>query len=188
VIINNSKLFSQQRNFNQFTLGLAYGFPSGDETKSLNNSLYKINLGQEFALNEVISIAILSDYGISSGKSANPDIEKIGLGGGFKIQIIPVIEAILKKESISKFNYFISGTTLLNLKNIPNYANSGQMFDVNVIVGLEFISKNATTYKVFYGGNYFYNSLSSNINANDTRLFRQFGVAVGFKNFSKQNK
>lgn len=188
LITGNLSLLAQQRNFNQFIIGLSYGFPSGTNTKLLNENLYKFNLGQEFALNKFISLDILSDFASTKGKSLNPDINKVGLGGGFKIQLIPIIEAILKKDSISNYNYFLMGNGFLNLNNISNYAKPGQMSDINVIIGFEFINKNYRVFKLFYGANYFYNNSSLSINSNDVRSFNQFGIALGFKNFSKLKK
>lgn len=181
------KLEAQIKNYSQFTVGLSFGLPTGDVSKTLNSNIVKLNIGQEFAMNQFFSLNVLGDFASTSGTQANPNINKIGLGGGVKIQMLPIINWILKSKYKLGINMFIASNGLININKIENYAGSGQMVNFNASGGLEFLDKKKTIYKIFYGGDTFIKGIpNGNIEKSQTRIFSQLGFAIGFSNLKKK--
>jgi hypothetical protein len=181
------KLSAQHTNLSQFVVGLSYGIPIGEQSKQLNNNILKLNIGQEFALNKIFSMIALGDFVTTSGANTNPNINKIGLGGGLKIQIIPLVNLIRKNKLETKSNIYVSSNGSININNIKNYANSGEMFDLNVVTGVEFFGKKNRIYKVYFANDFFFTDfINVNLRNSENRAFSQIGFAIGINNSKKK--
>ncbi|MBC7655239.1 MAG: hypothetical protein H7098_12315 [Oligoflexus sp.] len=200
LVFISSATMSQQTNFNQFNMGISYGIPYDKETRVLNGNLLKLSLQQDFRLGNLISLSALGDYNHSNGKNIYPSINTYGLGGGIKIQMVPVFQfintKILKRDSLNyKFNIFIQSNATLNI-NKSQYFETGTLYDHTIQTGIELFDRKKGIYKIFYSisslyndGKYLYVTIPSNAKIEDrVRTFGELGIAVGFKNFSKKKK
>ena len=179
--------FSQDRNPSQFVVGLSYGLPVGDQTKALNNNIFKISLGQEFSLSKFFSLNALGDFATTTGVLTNPNINKVGLGGGIKIQIVPIVNLIRKNKLNTKLNIFVNSNGSININNIKNYAGVGEIFNLNILSGIEFFGKEKRIYKIYLASDYFFNDyIDGNLINSQTRIFSQIGFAIGFNNSKKK--
>ncbi len=187
---------AQQTNFNQLQLGLSYGIPYDSDTRKLSGNLLKLSLQQDFRLGNLISLSVLGDYNHSKGKSLFRDINNVGLGGGIKIQMIPIFQFIntkvLKTDSIHvNYNVFIQNNATVNIHN-TKYFDAGTLYDNTIQIGVELFDKKKYVYKIFYAlsmiednTKYVYLAIPNQPKNITSRTFGELGIAIGIKNLSK---
>jgi hypothetical protein len=198
LILSGSGVSAQQTNFNQLQFGLSYGIPYDSDTRKLNGNLLKLSLQQDFRLGNLISLSVLGDYNHSKGKSLFRDINNVGLGGGIKIQMIPIFQfintKILKTDSIHvKYNVFIQSNATVNIHN-TKYFDAGTLYDNTFQIGVELFDKKKYVYKIFYAFSmiedntkYDYLAIPNQPKNITSRTFGELGIAIGIKNLSKRN-
>ena len=181
---------AQNLNYSKLSLGGGYGLPYNSTTSSLNGNIYHFFISQDFAINKYLSLVGKGEYSQTKGKSINPDIDKLGVGGGIKIQLIPILNLVNKALSIDssrnfKNNIYIKSGALINVNNIENYTPSSHLFNQQFIVGFEFMTINKFTYDIFImSENYIpKNTSRTTLTPQPTgRQFIQVGVSIGFRN------
>jgi hypothetical protein len=187
---------AQQTNFNQLQLGLSYGIPYDSDTRKLSGNLLKLSLQQDFRLGNLIFLSVLGDYNYSNYKSGFRKISFVSLGGGLKIQLIPIIQfvniKILKKDSIEfRYNIYFQNNFSVNINNSEHF-DAGNLFDNAAQLGLEFFDKSKRAYKIYYAidriydnTKYLYLAIPNQPKNITSRTFGELGIAIGIKNLSK---